>query len=258
MTTIRCVVEYDGTNFCGLQYQPALRSVAGVLEKALSGLLLEDIKITAAGRTDAGVHASGQVISFKTASTFPIDRLPIAINTVLPSDLSLREAAIVDDRFSARFSARERTYIYLLWHQPLRRALASNYTHHVYGPLDLEPMREGARDLIGEHDFLSFCGALPDTGPTIRELRAIAIERKGDIVRVVVRGDGFLHRMVRITVGTLIEMGQGRRDPHSSGAILAARDRRKAGYTAPASGLYLAGVKYDDFDSFCEPPMGWQ
>ena len=253
--TVRCVVEYDGTNFCGLQFQPTLRSVAGELEKALSGLLLEEIKITAAGRTDAGVHATGQVISFKTRASFPFVRLPIAMNTILPGDLSIREAAVVDDDFSARFSARERTYVYLISHQPLRNALLNDFTHHVYGTLDLDAMRLGAAGLIGEHDFRSLCGVLPDKGKTIRALREISIDRAADIVRVLVRGDGFLHRMVRITLGTLIEMAQGRRDPDSSRAILAACDRRMAGYTAPAQGLYLAGVRYDEFDSFCEPPL---
>ena len=253
MRTIRAVLEYDGSDFCGLQFQPQLRSVAGVVEAALSELMREPIKLTAAGRTDAGVHATGQVISFKTAANFPIDRLPIALNSVLPPDVSVRAAAVVGDDFSARFSAIERTYLYVILNRATPSAVLRRYAHHVYQDLSVEAMRAGAAGFLGEHDFLSLCGVLPEHGPTIRTIHAIDLERRGDLLRVRVRGDGFLHRMIRILCGTLIEMGSGRRDPHGAAAILSARDRRAAGYTAPAAGLFFIGVRYPDFDSLAEP-----
>ena len=256
MQIVRAVVEYDGTNFLGMQAQRVGRTVAGELERALSLLLHETTKVTSAGRTDTGVHASGQVISFKTERAFPFERLPIAMNNNLAPDCSVREASVVDHPFSARFSAVERTYVYAIVNRQQRSALLSHAAYHVYKPLDLDAMRAGARHLIGEHDFRSFCGMLPESGPTIREVRGIDLRRTGDMIRLQITADGFLHRMVRTIVGTLVECGTQRRDPESIRESLAARDRRLAGHTAPPQGLYLAGVRYDDgFDSYGEPPV---
>lgn len=219
-----------------------------------SSLLQHPVKITAAGRTDAGVHATGQVVSWKTGAAFPFDRLAVAANSALPADICVREAAAVAQDFSARFSALERRYVYAARCARERSALLARYAAHVWRDLDLNAMREAAKHLIGEHDFRSFCGTLPEHGPTIRTLRAIAIECSGELLRIEVRADGFLHRMVRTIVGTLLEIGTGRRGTREMPNILAARDRAAAGLTAPAQGLYLAGVRYrDGFDSFKEP-----
>jgi tRNA pseudouridine38-40 synthase len=249
-------VEYDGTNFCGLQFQPAVRTVAGELEKHLTSLLRHDVKITAAGRTDAGVHASGQVVSLKTEAAFPFERLAIALNSALPNDVSIREVAIVPDDFSARFSAVERTYVYAIYNHPEPSPLLARYAFHVWAPMNVDRFLEGAAALIGEHDFRSFCGMLPESGPTIRTIKHLTAERNGDVIRIEIRADGFLHRMVRTMVGTLVECATGRRDPGSISETLRARDRSAAGLTAPPQGLYLAGVRYrDGFDSFKEPPV---
>ncbi len=233
-----------------------MRSVADELEQALSSLLQEPIKITGAGRTDTGVHASGQVISFSTSRSFPFERLAIACNSALPADVSIRDVAIVDARFSARFSARARTYVYALLHRKDRSALLAHRAYHVYGKLDLDRMREGAAHLIGEHDFRSFCGMLPEGGVTIRTVKSLEIVEAGEYVRVKISADGFLHRMVRTIVGTLVECGLGRRDPERIPDVLAAKARAAAGLTAPAHGLYLAGVTYEDgYDSYAEPPV---
>ncbi len=230
------------------------RTVGGELERSLSQLFEYPTKISGAGRTDTGVHASGQVISFITARSFPFDRLAIALNSVLPSDISVRDVAIVRDGFSARFSARERTYVYAIFNRPDRSALTAHRSFHVYRrPLDLDAMRAAAAHLIGNHDFRSFCGVLPENGVTTREVRSLDIEAHDEFVRLQIRADGFLHRMVRTIVGTLVECGLHRRDPSSLPSVLAARDRRAAGLTAPAHGLYLAGVRYDDYDSYREP-----
>ena len=249
-------MEYDGTNFCGLQYQPAVRTVAGELERVLSGLMRHPVKITAAGRTDAGVHATGQVVSFKTGAAFPFDRLAIALSSTLPGDVSVRDVCIVDDAFSARFSAAERAYVYAVYNAREPSPLLARYAYHAWRPIDLGVFNEGARHLIGEHDFRSFCGMLPESGPTIRTVKMLDARRSGDLIRVEIRADGFLHRMVRTIVGTLVECATGRRDPAKIPAILEARDRAAAGLTAPPQGLYLAGVRYKDgYDSFREPPV---
>ena len=226
-----------------------------MLEAALSQLFASPVKISAAGRTDTGVHASGQVISFATDRAFPFDRLAIALNSALPLDLSVREVAVEEPRFSARFSARERRYVYAIHQAPDRSAMLAHRAFHVYADLDIQAMAEAASALLGEHDFRSFCGSLPDNGVTVRCLKRLAIERRGALIRVEVVADSFVHRMVRTIVGTLVECGKGRRDPTSLAAVLAAKDRAAAGLTAPAHGLYLAGVRYDGYDSYREPPI---
>jgi tRNA pseudouridine38-40 synthase len=223
--------------------------------------MTEPIKVTAAGRTDAGVHASGQVVSFSTAREFPFDRLSLALNSELPSDLAVREAAVVSDAFSARFSAVQRTYVYAVFNRPSPAPLLAHYAYHVWLPIDLQSAAAAAAQLVGEHDFRTFCGLLPENGVTIRDVRALKIERCGELVRVEITAGGFLHRMVRNIVGTLVDCGTGRRHPDELPAMLAARDRRAAGPTAPPNGLYLAGVRYQDgYDSYAEPPVfaGWQ
>jgi tRNA pseudouridine38-40 synthase len=247
--TYRAVVEYDGTNFCGLQFQPELRTVAGELERVLSALFTETVKISAAGRTDAGVHASGQVISFRSERDFPIERLALALNGNLPHDVSVRQAQLVPDGFSARFDAERRTYEYRIINRPMPSALDRRFAHHVHRPLDVELARSAVAALLGEHDFVAFCGVLPERGGTVRQIHSVDIDRSGDRIVVRISGGGFLHRMVRITVGTLIEIATARRPPDDIPAVLASKDRKRAGYTAPAAGLALVGVRYGPFDS---------
>ncbi len=256
MTTVRLTVEYDGSAFSGFQWQPRLRTVADVLESTLTRLFEEPVKVAAAGRTDAGVHACGQVVSFTTARAFPFDRLDLALNAMLPGDVAVRDAAVVAGAFSARFSATERTYVYALLADRRPSPLLARRAYRVWRALDVAAMRDAAAPLRGEHDFRSFCASLPDGGVTVRNVRLLEIERRGDLVRVVIAADGFLHRMVRTIVGTLVECGSGRRLPGEMQSVLAARDRRLAGHTAPPHGLYLAGVRYgDEYDSFAEPPV---
>ncbi len=219
-------------------------------------MMNEPVKISGAGRTDTGVHASGQVVSFATARPFPFHRLAIALNSSLPHDLSVRDVTIVPPTFSARFSACERTYVYAILNQRDRAALLAHRAYHVYAGLDVERMRDAAQHLLGEHDFRSFCGVLPESGPTIRTVKSLTIEEHRPYLRIQISADGFLHRMVRTIVGTLIECGAGRREPDRMPQVLQARERAAAGLTAPARGLYLAGVTYTDgYDSYKEPPL---
>jgi tRNA pseudouridine38-40 synthase len=226
------------------------------LEAALSKLFVEPIKIAGAGRTDSGVHACGQVVSFSTARAFPFDRLCIALNSALPADLTVRDVALVDGTFSARFSAIERAYVYAILARIEPSALLRNAAYHVWRPLDPAPMQEASKALIGTHDFRAFCGTPPEGGVTVRTVRRLTIEPRGNLIRLEIAADGFLHRMVRTIAGTLVECGTGRRDPADLESILASRERSAAGHTAPPQGLYLAGVRYQDgYDSYAEPPL---
>ena len=249
MPAYRCVVEYDGTDFSGFQYQPGRRTIAGEIEAALTQIFAEPMKITGAGRTDAGVHARGQVISFRAERPFEAGRLAAALNGNLPRDLSVRSAEHVDATFNARNSARSRTYEYTIFACPTRSAYYARTTHHVYRALDVERMRSAAAALVGKHDFIALCASPPDNGITIRTVFAIDVESAPPFVRVRITADGFLHRMVRITAGTLVEVGSGRREPGDVARIIAQTERAAAGYTAPPEGLCLAGVRYADFDS---------
>ncbi|HTW83753.1 MAG TPA: tRNA pseudouridine(38-40) synthase TruA [Candidatus Sulfotelmatobacter sp.] len=250
MPTYRLVVEYDGSRFHGLQYQPTLRTVAGALEAALTRIFDEPVKITAAGRTDAGVHATGQVVSFTAAREFAPGRLTPAINGNTPADLVVHDAAVVADEFSARFDALERVYDYLILNRRTPTAVWSHRAWHVPRPIDDALFARAAAPLLGEHDFAAFCGEPPERGTTVRELRALDLTRRGELVRVTVRGNAFLHHMVRVLVGTLVGSATGYREPDHAERALHARDRTVAGVTAPAHGLYLAGVRYAGFDSY--------
>jgi tRNA pseudouridine38-40 synthase len=194
-------------------------------------------------------------VSCATERAFPFDRLALALRGLLPADCSVREAAVVADGFSARFDARERTYVYAILNVPSPSALLARYAYFVAQPLDVEAMRSGAAHLVGEWDFRSFAAASAE-GRTVRDLRRIEFRRAGDLLRIEVAADAFLHHMVRTVVGTLVECGTGRREPSDVASILAARDRAAAGPSAPPQGLYLAGVRYaDGYDSFREPPI---
>ena len=226
------------------------------MESALARLLTEPVKVAAAGRTDAGVHACGQVVSFTTSRAFPFERLDMALNALLPNDVAVRDAAVAAGGFSARFNATERTYVYAVLEDRRPSPLLARRAYRVWRALDIAAMRDAASSLPGEHDFRSFCATLPEGGGTVRTVRRLEIERRGSLVRVEIAADGFLHRMVRTIVGTLVECGSGRRSPAVMGSLLAACDRRLAGHTAPPDGLYLAGVRYaDGYDSFAEPPL---
>ncbi len=255
--TYRLTIEYDGTEFCGWQRQASeVRTVCGEVETALAGLFAERIAVTAAGRTDTGVHACGQVISFRSERDFPEERLALAMNAKLPPDVTARDGARVADGFSARHDALERIYDYLILNRAMPSAPLRRVSHHVWSRIDDERFTRAAADLVGQHDFMAFCGVLPERGGTVRTVNSLRLERSGDLVRVRIAGVGFLHRMVRISVGTLVEIADGRRPIDDIPRILASRDRREGGYTAPAAGLTLAGVRYADYDS-TRPALGF-
>ncbi|MHB0999738.1 MAG: tRNA pseudouridine(38-40) synthase TruA [Armatimonadota bacterium] len=245
MPNVKAVIEYDGTDFHGFQIQPSVRTVQGVLESTLAKMLGEpDIKVIGSGRTDAGVHATGQVINFRVGGNIPIDRISPALNGYLPDDVRIKRVEAVNDDFSARYSAKSRTYIYIILNRERPSALLTRYAWQVMQPLNTEAMRDAVSKLVGVHDFSSF--GMPDRigGSTKRQLHNIIIGRRKDAVFFKIRANAFLRGMARVMVGTLVEIGKGKRDSDDMERILGARDRKTAGVTAPPQGLYLTRVEY--------------
>jgi len=241
------VVEYDGTGYHGMQRQTTLPTVAGELERALSTLFGHDVRVVAAGRTDAGVHATGQVVSCTTTSTFDLARLPIAASAMLRgSRIAVVRAVEREPEFSARRHALARTYRYRILNRTAPSPLNERRAFHVRAALDVALMRAGAESLVGEHDFAAFCAKPPARGGTMRTVTGISVDRTGDFVEVWMTADSFLHQMVRIIVGTLVDVGRGRIAPADVESILASRERERAGFTAPPHGLFLERVHYAD------------
>ena len=243
--SIRYVIkfQYKGTEFSGYQVQPEKRTVQGEIELALKNIFFEDIKIYASGRTDARVHALAQIAHFDAQKKFSECQLIHLLNRELPSDISVLEAGIVDEDFDARFDATSKTYIYKFYLSRFEKPLYSNLATRVNDNVNVEKMQEACSYLLGEHDFSAFCGNPKFKKSTVRFIRAIEIERFGDEIRISVTGNGFLHSMVRIIVGTLIEVGRGERTAESIPTLFCGR-RADAGFLAPAQGLCLQEVSY--------------
>jgi tRNA pseudouridine38-40 synthase len=241
---IKIVVEYDGSDYFGFQRIPGRRTIQGELELALTRITKEPVKVAGAGRTDAGVHAAGQVVSFRTQGTIPTDRIAVAMNSLLPKDIVAKEATEVAPEFHARFSAQSRCYRYLVMNTEMPSGIFGRFSWHVPYVLNVRSMKAAARHLAGVHDFTSF--SVPDQDPQrrVRDLRQLTVRRCGEFVAFEMVANGFLRSMARIVVGTLVEVGQGKRKAAEVREILEARDRRLAGITAPAKGLVLMGVKY--------------
>jgi tRNA pseudouridine38-40 synthase len=239
-------LAYDGTGFRGWarQRDPGIRTVEGILTERLETLVREPVKLSVAGRTDAGVHARGQVASFRTGSTIAPDRLQRAINTAFAAEVVVVDARLAPDGFDARFSASGREYAYRIHEADLPDPFTARFVWHRPGRLTHGPMREGARRLVGEHDFASFCRRPGEDRSTVRRLRRLSVVRRGDLVEIRAEADAFLHQMVRSLVGTLVAVGDGRLEAGSIPGILAARDRAAAGLLAPAHGLTLERVSY--------------
>ncbi len=245
MRNVKVVVEYDGTDYFGFQYQPNVPTIQAELERVLEKIVKEKVTVYGSGRTDAGVHAAGQVINFRTEGTIPVDRLCIAMNSLLPVSIVALEAEEVPPEFHARYSAKSRLYRYDILNRETPSALTGRFCWHVRFPLDAGVMNEAARPLIGVHDFSSFTCADRDDGSPVRDLAEIDVARDGDHVIIRMRANAFLRSMVRVIVGALVEVGQGLRPAEDIQRILEARDRTAAGKTAPPHGLCLMRVDYD-------------
>jgi len=246
MRHIRLVVEYDGSDLHGWQRQLGAPTVQQHLEEALSKLLQHETQVSGASRTDAGVHARGQVASFRTEREIPLHGIRRGLNSMLPDSIAIRDASEVPEEFSPRFSATGKHYRYTILTAPDRSPRWRTRAWHHPDPLSVSAMHDAARALIGEHDFAAFRAAGCTAKTTLRRVDSIAMTRlQPHLLDIDIRGNAFLRQMVRIIVGTLTEVGSGRRPVGQVAEILASKDRKLAGVTAPAHGLELIEVRYD-------------
>ena len=242
--TLRIVVAYDGTDFSGWQRQPGFRTVQGCLEDAIHEMTGETPFVRGAGRTDAGVHAAGQVASFSLEARIPEAGLLRGLNSNLPADVAVLEVAEVASDFDARFSARGKVYRYQVWNHLVRSPLHARTTWHVRSALDMEIMRRAAEELRGEHDFRAFRASDCERRTTRRVVRRLDVERQGALLSFEIEATAFLKNMVRILVGTLVDLGRGRLPAGAVARMLESGDRTAGGVTAPPQGLTLLRVLY--------------
>jgi tRNA pseudouridine38-40 synthase len=241
---IKLTIEYDGTRYHGWQLQPGGPTVQAVLERAVSTFLGSFTRVTGSGRTDAGVHALGQVATFFCPEQPDLARVRRALNALTPDDIAIRDVEVVADCFDARRNARSRVYEYRIFNRPTASPFYLRSAWHLHDPLELASMREAAHCLDGEHDFSSFRAAGCDAAHPVRKIYRTSLEQDGDLLRYTIEATAFLRHMVRNIIGTLVEVGRRQRTPQSFAELLEARDRTKAGPTAPAHGLFLVEVKY--------------
>ena len=258
MVRIALGIEYDGSAYAGWQQQSHAPSVQAELQRALAGVATHEVMLTAAGRTDAGVHALMQVAHFDTSSVRPEHAWSLGATAQSAADVTVLWAREVPEHFHARHAALSRTYVYLILNRPMRPALDRLRVCWVRRPVDANAMHVAAQSLIGEHDFTSFRAAECQSATPMRRVQSVTVERDGEIVEITVRANAFLHHMVRNIAGSLILVGAGERPVEWLARALAGRDRTEAGPTAPPQGLYFAGVEYDaEFGLPCRPrPSG--
>jgi len=244
MRNLRLDICYDGTRYRGWQRLPGTeQTIQGKIEQTLSRILGEPIEISGSGRTDAGVHAMGQVANFHCESSMPSGEILSQLRRYLPEDIGIYSCRDTSERFHARLNAKEKTYCYRIWAGDSPCVFERRYVTKIPDRPDLDLMRRGAALLEGEHDFSAFCANPKMKKSTVRFIRSICIEAVGDEIRIRVTGNGFLHGMVRILCGTLLEVGRGVRTPESIPALFGAK-RSEAGFMAPAEGLCLMEVYY--------------
>lgn len=238
-------VAYDGTAYCGFQVQKNGRTIEGELNRALKELTGEQIRVTGASRTDAGVHGLCNRAVFDTASRIPGEKFSYALNQRLPEDIRVQKSEEVAADFHPRHCTSRKTYEYHIWNAPFPNPVKRLYAYFTYVPLDVEKMRRAAAYLVGEHDFVSFCSAGSQAETTVRTIYDLTVEKNKEEIVIRVTGSGFLYNMVRIIAGTLLEAGSGRMEPEGMEEILGARERSAAGPTAPACGLILTEIRYE-------------
>lgn len=243
---IALLCEYDGTSFQGWQSQRNNRTVQEAIQKAICDITLEEVILYGCSRTDAGVHAKGHVSNFFTKTKIPMDKLPLALNSYLPPEISIKKAAIVDKDFNSRFDTTGKQYAYSIYNNATRPALDRLRAYHIPRKLDMDKMREAALYLSGEHDFAGFMASNSSAKTTVRTLYSIDIRERGNVIDLIFTGNGFLYNMVRILSGTLCYVGLGKIKPEDIPAIINSKDRRMAGKTLPPHGLCLERVYYKE------------
>lgn len=243
------VIEYDGTHYVGWQIQPNGVSIQSLMEKALHTITGETIRVSSSGRTDSGVHALAQVVHFDTASSIPGDKFAFALNTRLPGDIRILFSQEVSPDFHSRFDVRSKSYRYIIRVSPHNGAFTATHALHVHSRLNIDAMNEAAALFLGEHDFVAFKSSGVTLKNTVRHIYASEFTRMGDYIIYDVCGSGFMYNMVRIMVGSMLDVGKGYSSVSSISDALIGKERSLAGATAPPHGLYLSRVRYDDFDT---------
>lgn len=246
MKRVKLEIAYDGTNYCGWQTQPNGITIEEILNQKLSDLLEEPILVIGASRTDSGVHALANVAVFDTETKIPGEKISFALNQRLPKDITIQSSCEVPQEFHPRYCNSIKTYEYKILNRTFDMPVLRLYTHFVYMPLNVEAMKEAAEYIVGEHDFVSFCSNKSQVKDTVRTVYSLDIKKENDIISLRIRGNGFLYNMVRIIVGTLIKVGLGVYPASYVKEMIEAKDRMKAGPTAPAKGLTLVGIEYPD------------
>lgn len=245
MRNIKIVLAYDGTKYNGWQRQDNTdNTIQGKLEQLLSRMTGETIELHGSGRTDAGVHAHGQVANFHTDTNMTCEEMLQYMNDYLPQDIAVLHVKDAKDRFHSRLNVKRKTYCYHIWNSSVPNVFARKYSCQIKEPLDLNAMKKAASYLLGTHDFKSFCARKKSKKSTVRMIEAIDFKKEGDMILITYKGNGFLYNMVRILTGTLIEVGRGEKDAEQIPFILESQNRKNAGFTAPAQGLFLEKVDY--------------
>ena len=250
MKRIKLVTAYDGTNYHGSQIQNNGETIEGVLKMELSSLLKEDIQSIGASRTDAGVHARGNVFVFDTESRIPPEKFTYALNARLPEDIRIQYSEEVPLTFHPRHQDTVKTYEYRVLNRKLPLPEYRLHTHFTYEALNIEKMQQACKFFIGEYDFASFCAAGSQVESTVREIYDLHVKKEGDLITISVTGNGFLYNMVRIIAGTLLKVGSGQFAPEDMEGIIQGRDRSLAGPTAPAKGLTLIEIRYPNYQKY--------
>ena len=245
MRNIKLTIEYDGKCYNGWQKQPDKPNIQGEIERAIYNITKEEVELIGSGRTDAGVHALGQVANFKTNSNIAIEKLPLAINSQLKNSIIIKNAEEVDERFHSRYNAKHKTYRYIINNSKTGTALYRNLEYCFPIKLDVAKMKEAAKYFKGEHDFKAFKSSGTSGKNSVRTIYKAVVKEEGENIIIELTGNGFLYNMVRIISGTLLEVGLGKISPKEIPEIIESKDRQRAGKTLPAHGLYLVEVKYD-------------
>ena len=246
MRNIKLTIEYDGKEFNGWQRQPNKLNIQGNIEQAIKNVTGEEVDLTASGRTDAGVHAYGQVANFKTNSNIPIEKIPIALNTNLKKSIRIISAEEVDERFHSRLTCKRKTYRYVINNSEFASAIYRNLETHIPQKLNVEKMKEAVKYFEGEHDFKAFKASGTSSKSSVRTIyKAEVYEMPNNRIYIEITGNGFLYNMVRIIAGTLVDVGLGKIEPQEIKKIIDSKDRKRAGKTLPPNGLYLLKVEYN-------------
>ena len=244
MRNIKIIIEYDGRDFNGWQKQPNKLNIQGEIERAIKEITGEECDLIASGRTDAGVHALGQVANFKTNSKIPVEKIPIALNTKLKKSVRILSAQEVDERFHSRYNCKKKTYRYIINNSENGTAIYRNLEFNFSGQLDVENMQKAIKYFEGEHDFKGFKASGTSSKSSVRTIYIGRVFRKNEKIIIELTGNGFLYNMVRIIAGTLLEVGIGKINPEEIIDIINSGDRKKAGKTLPPNGLYLVKAEY--------------